>query len=79
MAEYQRLTGGSGETPASWIYYYSGLGVESIWDDQVSFDKQYLFSFYWAASTLSTSSLVGQATPKNETEVLFTLWCVASL
>jgi hypothetical protein len=78
MTEYERVTGASEGTPSSWIYYYSGLGEESIWDDHTSIAKQYLFSFYWAASTLSTSSLVGQATPKNQNEILFTVWCVAS-
>lgn len=58
----------------SWIYYYSGLGEVNLWDDQVSITKQYIFSCYWASSTLSTASLVGETTPKNKAEILFTIW-----
>jgi hypothetical protein len=36
--------------------------------------KQYLFSMYWMASTLSTASLVGATTPKSQTEITFTIW-----
>jgi hypothetical protein len=74
MEAYKQLFGVSGEVPNSWIYFYSGLGEESIWDDQVPISKQYLFSFFWAASTLS-SSLVGDATPKSVFEIIFAIWC----
>lgn len=40
---------------------------------QVPIMKQYIFSVYWMASTLSTASLVGFTTPKNEAELLFTI------
>jgi hypothetical protein len=40
---------------------------------QVPIAKQYVFSMYWMASTLSTASLVGLTTPKNEIEILFTI------
>ena len=40
---------------------------------QVPILKQYIFSMYWMASTLSTASLVGFTTPKNEPELLFTI------
>lgn len=58
----------------SWIYYYSGLGEAQLWIDSVPIIKQYIFSCYWAASTLSTASLVGDATPKNIGEIIFTIW-----
>lgn len=58
----------------SWIYYYAGLGTEHVWSRNVSIQKQYILSCYWAASTLSTASLVGDMTPKNMPEVLFTIW-----
>jgi hypothetical protein len=35
--------------------------------------KQYIFSLYWMASTLSTASLIGNTTPKNQAELLFTI------
>jgi potassium channel len=60
--------------PKTWVFFYSGLGELHMWTDSVSIVKQYIFSFYWMASTLSTSSLVGNTTPKNATEVLFTIW-----
>lgn len=61
--------------PSSWVYYYQGLEYGSIWADSVPINKQYLVAFYWSASTLSCSSLVGDATPKNAVEILFTIWC----
>jgi hypothetical protein len=67
------------DVPNSWIYFYSGLEVENIWEDSVAISKQILFSCYWAASTLSTNSLVGNATPKNALEILFTIWCAVRL
>jgi hypothetical protein len=72
---YNKMMGEKDDVPKSWIYFYSGLGVENIWEDDVAISKQILFSFYWAASTLSTNSLVGDATPKNAPEILFTIWC----
>lgn len=62
------------EPQDSWIYYYAGLGEPHIWMDGVLISKQYIFSCYWAASTLSTASLVGNATPKNMAEIIFTIW-----
>lgn len=59
---------------ASWIYYYSGLGYQYVWNNDVPISKQYLLSCYWAASTLSTAGLVDAMTPKNMTEVMFTIW-----
>lgn len=58
----------------SWIYYYSGLGDQYIWSTNVPIQKQYILSCYWAASTLSTAALVGDTTPKNIAELLFTIW-----
>eukprot|EP00892_Ulva_mutabilis_P004253 jgi/Ulvmu1/219/UM001_0223.1 len=58
----------------SWIYYYSGLGDQHVWSSDVPILKQYILSCYWAASTLSTAALVGDATPKNIAEMLFTIW-----
>lgn len=58
----------------SWIYYYSGMGEAQIWNDAVPITKQYIFSCYWAASTLSTASLVGDATPKSMPEVAWSIW-----
>jgi hypothetical protein len=43
---------------------------------RVSVLKQYLLAFYWAASTLCTSGLIGFTTPKNEAELAFTLLCM---
>ena len=60
--------------PSSWVYYYQGLRHGSIWADSVPINKQYLVAFYWSASTLSCSSLVGDATPKNAVEIVFTIW-----
>lgn len=37
---------------------------------------QYAYSFYWAASTLSTAGMIGYTTPKNQAEVLFTVVCM---
>eukprot|EP00892_Ulva_mutabilis_P004198 jgi/Ulvmu1/214/UM001_0218.1 len=64
----------SEQTGDSWIYYYSGLGHANLWDNSVSITRQYMFSCYWASSTLSTASLVGHATPKNAAEIVFTIW-----
>lgn len=64
------------ERPASWIFFYSGLQTKHLWTRTVSIGKQYLFSFYWSASTLSTNSLVGMATPKNAPEVWFAIVCM---
>lgn len=58
----------------SWIYYYSGLGNQYVWSTGVPIQKQYILSCYWAASTLSTAALVGDATPKNIGELVFTIW-----
>lgn len=57
----------------SWIYYYSGLGYEHVWSSDVPVLKQYILSFYWAASTLSAAGLVGDMTPKNMVEMLATI------
>jgi hypothetical protein len=57
-----------------WIYYYSGLGRETISKFQVAHvGLQYLFSYYWCASTLSTAGRVGPVTPKNTEELSFTI------
>jgi Ion transport protein len=77
VAAYNDLIGDDAGTPAHWIYFYSGLGVQDLWPNDVAIGKQYIMSFYWMASTLSTSSLVGQTTPKNQTEIIFTIWCAA--
>lgn len=37
---------------------------------------QYGYSFYWAASTLSTAGMIGYTTPKNQAEVLFSVICM---
>lgn len=42
--------------------------VDVIW--------QYSYSFYWAASTLSTAGMIGYTTPKNQAEVLFSVICM---
>lgn len=36
--------------------------------------KQYLFTFYWASTTLSTAGHVGFTTPKNSIEILFVIF-----
>ena len=64
------------ERKASWVYFYSGLDTKHLWETSVSIGKQYLFSFYWSACTLSTNSLVGNATPKGAPEVWFTIVCM---
>lgn len=35
-----------------------------------------MYSFYWAASTLSASGLVGYTTPKNQGEMIFSIVCM---
>lgn len=60
----------------SWLRYYSGLGEDAIWHEAAPIMKQYLLAFYWMASTLSASSLVGRTTPKNAVELMFTIGCM---
>jgi hypothetical protein len=38
--------------------------------------KQYVFAFYWAASTLTTAGMVGYTTPKNARELVFVIVCM---
>lgn len=76
--QYGELVDPNGMPPPSWVYHYSGLGHASIWADAVAIGKQYLFSFYWSASTLSASALVGDTTPKNIAEVVVTVGCAAA-
>jgi hypothetical protein len=38
--------------------------------------KQYMFAFYWAASTLTTAGMVGYTTPKNARELVFVILCM---
>ena len=38
--------------------------------------KQYLLSFYWACTSLTTNGLAGYMTPKNQTELTFTILCM---
>jgi hypothetical protein len=59
-----------------WVLYYHGLGVYDLLESGVSIGKQYFFSYYWVACTMSTASRVGVATPKNVEEILFTTLCM---
>jgi hypothetical protein len=52
------------------------MGHETLVGDGVAMHTQYYFSFYWVASTLSTASRVGFSTPKNTTEIAFTIVCM---
>jgi hypothetical protein len=62
------------EKEAHWIYYYSGLGRSNIADfSEAHIGVQYLFSYYWCASTLSTAGRIGQVTPKTTAELTFTI------
>ena len=62
------------EQESHWIYYYDGLGKKSIADYHYAHvGLQYLFSYYWCASTLTTAGRIGQVTPKNTSELSFTI------
>jgi hypothetical protein len=62
------------ERVVHWIYYYSGLGCSDIADiHQAHIGIKYLFSYYWCASTLSTAGRIGEVTPKNTAELIFTI------
>lgn len=75
LQDYRAVVAADGPPPPSWVYHYSGLGHAQLWADEVPIGSQYLFSFYWVASTLSASALVGNTTPKNIAEVVFTVAC----
>lgn len=76
LDEYEHMFEGREEWPAHWVYFYVGLGTQELWPNSVAIRKQYLMSFYWMASTLSTSALVGDTTPKNAIEITWTIWCM---
>lgn len=62
------------EREVHWIYYYHGLGREEIADYHTIYvGLQYVFTYYWCASTLTTAGRIGQVTPKNFAELLFTI------
>jgi hypothetical protein len=47
-----------------------------LWSCSVPLWKQYLLSYYWGATTLTTQALAGLATPKNATELTFAIVCM---
>ena len=47
-----------------------------MWSCSVPLWKQYLLSYYWGATTLTTQALAGLATPKNATELTFAIVCM---
>jgi len=59
-----------------WIDFYRGFGYEDIYHSD-SVIGQYLLSFYWITASLTTNGLVGNMTPKNLTEIVFT--CIVML
>ena len=62
------------EKESHWIYYYDGLGRKYIADYHYAHvGIQYLFSYYWCASTLTTAGRIGTVTPKNTAELMFTI------
>lgn len=58
-------------TGQSWFSTFEGVGtVRQL--EQSSVWNQYLVSFYWVATVLSTSGLIGDLNPSNQGEVIFT-------
>ena len=51
-----------------WVGYYAGFGVDDVYRFGTVWE-QYMLSFYWIVSTLSTQGQIGQMQPQNLLEV----------
>jgi hypothetical protein len=61
------------EDRSHWVYYYEGMRYHLLVEHGVPVARQYLLAYYWCASTLTTAGRIGQVTPKNTSELVFTI------
>jgi len=62
-------------TSSTYKYEYTGFGGFQDPDNATQYRvwKQYLLSFYWVTSTVTSTGIIGDMYPKNYNEVLFTM------